>query len=57
MIKNLVRKTDLLLFDVISHCYFSATLNKEDFIEAFESIIDPVENRNQLEKLFDKVFE
>jgi hypothetical protein len=35
---------------------FLGTLNKEEFIEAFESILDQHEYRQLLEKLFDKVF-
>ena len=34
---------------------FLGSLNKEEFIEAFESILDLTQYKNQLEKLFDKV--
>jgi hypothetical protein len=32
------------------------SLNKEEFLEAFESILDQHEYKQLLEKLFDKVF-
>ncbi|CAF0961507.1 unnamed protein product [Rotaria magnacalcarata] len=33
----------------------SGSLNKEEFIESFESILDLIQYKNQLEKLFDKL--
>ncbi len=36
-------------------CWFIGSLNKEEFIESFETILDLTQYGNQLEKLFDKV--
>lgn len=36
--------------------HLTGSLNKEDFITSFESILDLVHYKNQLEKLFDKVY-
>jgi hypothetical protein len=33
------------------------SLNKEEFIEAFDSILDQSQYRQLLEKLFDKVYQ
>lgn len=43
--------------NVIVRLYFSfaGSLNKEEFIEAFDSILELPEYRTLLEKLFDKV--
>ena len=54
-IKQPVRKKQFSFY-AIYYDHFSGTLDKEEFIEAFESILDHIQYRNQLEKLFDKVF-
>ena len=46
---------NLALFIMIYIIHFSVSLNKEEFIQAFESILDPIEYEQLLEKLFDKV--
>jgi hypothetical protein len=54
MIKQLVRSMTRSSISFFLYYYLGA-LNKEEFIGAFESILDQNEYKQLLEKLFDKV--
>lgn len=54
MIKQLVRNIFAFIDTIID--FYIGALNKEEFIGAFESILDQNEYKHLLEKLFDKVY-
>ena len=55
MLSNVSSSMQILFTEVF--VLFLVSLTKEEFIEAFESILDLSQYANQLEKLFDKVLE
>ncbi len=57
MINELVTETLLCLQCLMSLTVVLGSLNKEEFIEAFDSILDQSQYRQLLEKLFDKVYQ
>jgi hypothetical protein len=56
MIDKRASMKNFILLMLIYIIHFLGSLNKEEFIDAFESILDPSQYRQLLEKLFDKVF-